>query len=439
MRRRVEEFPSLMARLYPELHRTMNTCKKKLSKSVTFQVTDACNLACSYCYQTNKGNNVMDFETAKKLIDLLLSGDKGMAKYISPNDSPGISLEFIGGEPLLQIDLIDRIVDYFRNQALMMRHPWAEKYIVGICSNGILYHEAHVKKILLKHRKHLSFSITLDGNKELHDQCRKFPDGSPSYDIAESAISDWLNEGNYMGSKITLAPENISYTFDASKHMVDLGYKDININCVYERGWDMKHAKILYSQLKKFADYLLDNNIDDIYYALFSETYYIPKRANDLDNWCGGNGVMLACDPAGNLFPCLRYMESSLDNKQTPLVIGNVDDGLAQKQCYKDRVACLSCIDRRTQSTDECFNCPIAEGCSWCTAYNYQVFGTPDKRATYICDMHKAASLANVYFWNKYYQKRGEDKHFEMHCPKEWAVPIIGEQEFAMLEELSRV
>lgn len=435
---KVEEYSDWLARMYPELATAQRDNDKAfLAKSVTFQVTDDCNLACSYCYQTHKGKRKMSIETAKKFIDLLLSGDKGMKSYINADETPGIVLDFIGGEPLLETTLIDQIIDYFRSEAIRLSHTWAEKFRASICSNGVLYFDKEVQRVLNKHKNHLSFSITLDGNKELHDMCRRFPDGRPSYDLAIAAINDWTSKGFYMGSKITVAPANVGFVFDASKHMIDLGYRDININCVYEEGWELEHAVTLYQQLKQFADYILESNIEELYYAFFKEEMYHPKAKDDLQNWCGGNGLMLACDPDGILYPCLRYMESSLGDEQEPYIIGDVDNGLAQNNCYKDRVHCLGCIDRRTQSTDECFNCPIAEGCSWCTAYNYQVFGTPDKRATYICDMHKAVSLANVYFWNKYYQKQGEDKRFQMHCPKEWALPIIGEKEYTMLKKLS--
>lgn len=72
-----------------------------------------------------------------------------------------------------------------------------------------------------------------------------------------------------------------------------------------------------------------------------------------------------------------------------------------------------------------------------CSAYNYQEFGTVDKRATYICEMHKARSLANVYYWNLLYQKNHEGKQFKMHCPEDWAVPIIGQEEYQFLLNLS--
>ena len=147
---------------------------------------------------------------------------------------------------------------------------------------------------------------------------------------------------------------------------------------------------------------------------------------------------MLAMDPDGWLYPCIRYMESSLGTSREPLRIGHVNFGIAQRKCDKQCVECLNKIDRRTESSDECFYCPIAEGCSWCSAYNYQENGTPDSRCTYICDMHKTRSLANAYFWNKWYRKKHWKQRFKIYCPDEWAIPIIGEEELNMLKELSK-
>lgn len=257
------------------------------------------------------------------------------------------------------------------------------------------------------------------------------------YDLAVSAAKDWMNKGNYMGSKITIAPANVMHTYDAIVHMFELGYCEINANCVYEDGWKPIHATVLYNEMKRLADYILENNMDfenDYYCSLFEEEFFHPKLSSDLENWCGGNGVMLAVDPAGIIYPCLRYMESSLGNQQEPYSIGDVDHGICQTECDRCRVERLKKIDRRTQSTDECFNCPIAEGCSWCTAYNYQIFGTPDARATYICIMHKARALANAYFWNRYYKKNKINKRMKLYIPKEWALNIITEKEWNLLK-----
>ena len=61
-----------------------------------------------------------------------------------------------------------------------------------------------------------------------------------------------------------------------------------------------------------------------------------------------------------------------------------------------------------------------------------------DHRATYICEMHKARVLANVYFWNKKYQKHGENKVFRNNVPEAWALRIIDKNELEMLNKLAK-
>ena len=432
---KVEQFQDKLGRLFPE---NVKDGDHKLARTVTFQVTDACNLRCSYCYQINKSYHHMPFDVAKRFIDMLVSAEtKEDNPYINVENSPGLIMEFIGGEPFLEIDLIDQITDYFIKQLVSIHHPWATRYMISICSNGLLYFDPRVQAFLNKHKTHLSFSITIDGNRELHDACRVLPDGSGSYDIAIAGVKDWMSRGYYMGSKMTIAPGNVKFTYDAVKSIIESGYDDININCVYEQGWTVEHAKILYSELKRIADYMIDKDIVETHrVAMFEQSFFHSKDVEDNQNWCGGNGAMISVDWKGDIYPCIRYMESSLGSDQPPIIIGNVYDGIMTKQCEKDCVECMRNITRRSQSTDECFYCPIAEGCSWCTAFNYQTFGTVDKRATFICIMHKARALANVYFWNKYFVKKQQHKWFQNNVPDEWAFEIISQEELKMLKDL---
>ena len=441
-KRRFEQFQDMIARLYPPQiteageDEEYDSTKKNMARPVTFQVTDSCNLACKYCYQINKGKRRMSFETAKKFIDLLLTGDKGMDNYISKETTPAISLEFIGGEPFLEIELIDQIVDYFRKRTIELGHPWADKFAISICSNGVLFNDERVQRFLLKNRSRMSFSVTIDGNKELHDSCRVFPDGTGSYDLAVEAAKSWMDRGYYMGSKITIAPGNLEHLTSAIQHMIDLGYDDINANCVYEEGWTLDHARLFYKKLKEVADVLLENSEKEIYCSLFEEIFFKPKDPTDTENWCGGNGMMISCDPDGYIYPCIRYMESSLGESQKPVRIGDVDRGVGTTQAYQNCIECVKCITRKTQSTDECYYCPIADGCSWCQAYNYQISGNFHTRATYICEMHKARALANVYYWNKLYEKEGTPQYMELWVPDKWALAIVSEEELSSLKSL---
>lgn len=368
--RRFEQYQDMIARIMPEAHTGYtDNGKRILSRTFTFKLTDDCNLACLYCYQSHKNaEHRMTWDVAKRAVDMLLTGENGMKDYIDPSYSPAIIIEFIGGEPFLEIDLMDKICDYFIRKAIEMQHPWAEWHMFSICSNGVLYFDDRVQRFLEKHKNKVSFSITIDGNKELHDSCRVFPDGKPSYDLAVAAAKDWMSRGYYMGSKITIAPGNVMHVSDAIKHMVDLGYTEINANCVYEEGWNYSHATVLYQQMKELSDYFLENNFNferEFFCSLWEENFFKPKDPDDNENWCGGIGEMLAIDYAGRFFPCIRYMEDSLAGQQEPYSIGDLEHGVCVQQCDKDKLACLQCITRRSQSTDECFYCPIAEGCSW--------------------------------------------------------------------------
>jgi radical SAM protein with 4Fe4S-binding SPASM domain len=157
-----------------------------------------------------------------------------------------------------------------------------------------------------------------------------------------------------------------------------------------------------------------------------------------LGKWCGGTGLMIALDWKGNIYPCIRYAENSICGKQEPYLIGNIKDGIGIRPEDLKRIECMNCIDRRTQCTDECFYCPIASGCGECSAYNYEIFGTPDKKATFICIMHKARVLAISYFWNSRHKKDPNIPVYALTIPKDWALEIIPEEEFEMLEKLSK-
>ena len=406
--------------------------------NVTFQVTDACNLACSYCYQINKHKNKMKLETAQKFIDILLEDDEKMQHMYDTKKSKGVIIEFIGGEPFLEVDLIEDIYTYFIKRCIELDHPWATSHVMSICSNGTLYFEPKVQAFIKRHLHELSFSVSIDGNKTLHDACRVFPDGRGSYDLAHAAMRHYVDVYHgKMGSKMTIAPGNINYVYEAVTALIEDGYEEINLNCVYEEGWTEEHATILYEQLKKVADYIYEHDLfEKIYLSIFVDSFFRPKEEFDLQNWCGGTGKMISVDYKGDIYPCIRYMESSLGDDQPPLIIGNVDEGMFATEKQLCDFDCLRCIDRRTQSTDECFYCPIADGCSWCSAYNYQVYGTADKRATYICVMHKARALANAYFWNKGYILTHQNKRFKIWLPDEEALKIIDQDELDMLKIL---
>jgi len=397
-------------------------------KNITFVVTSRCQLSCTYCYLTHKSNKVMTKEIAKEAVDFIMNEEK-INGYYNTDVSPCVILEFIGGEPLLEIDLIDYIVEYFKFKAFELDHPWAINYMISISTNGILYKSSKVQNFLKRNAGRVSIGISIDGNKELHDSCRIFPNGQGSYDIVEDAVKLWVTQNSKPQTKLTISPDNVNYLFDAITNVWSLGVNGVFANCVFEEGWTVEHAKILYDQMIKLADYILDNELYKNYYvSLFDEI--IGKPITETRNWCGGNGSMLAIGTDGKCFPCIRFMEYSLSTpgrKEQP--VGDIYQGLDKRE-ENEWLCKLKEIDMVTQSPEKCLNCQIAMGCSLCTGFNYDKFGDPNIRATYICQMHIARVLANYYYWNKLYKKLELKECFPLNIPEEWALEIIDKNIF---------
>ena len=363
-----------------------------MAKTVTFIVTKDCQLACKYCYLVGKNSKErMSFDVAKQAIDYILDH-----RELFPERS--VIFEFIGGEPFIEIDLIDRICDYLKEQMYLKKHPWFNSYRFSFSTNGINYHEPKVQRYIEKNKAHLSVGITIDGTPMKHDMNRIYKgSGKGSYADVVRNIPLWLEQFPAGGTKVTVSSDDLPYIKESVLHLFSLGIKEVNINCVFEDVWKEGDDKILEDQLIALADEMIDKRLyEEFNCSFFSENIGQPMDPElENRNWCGA-GKMLSIDAAGNFYPCTRFAAYSLRSKK-PIIIGTVRDGIDQ-----DRLRPFYSLDRLTQSPEKCKNCEVASGCAWCQGENYDAADTPTifQRATAICKMHKARVRANNYFWS---------------------------------------
>jgi uncharacterized protein len=369
------------------------------AKDITFIVTDDCQLRCHYCYLTKKGTgNAMTFDIAKKAIDLCLNN-----KTEFMEDS--VIWDFIGGEPLLEIQLIDKICDYIKLKTYEMDHVWFGNYRISISTNGLLYDNAYVQKFIKKNINHLSLSISIDGIKEKHDAQRVYPNGRGSYEDVIKVIPHWIQQfGDNVNTKATVASEDLRYIKDSVLHMFDLGIKYVNMNTVFENVWKDGDDEILEEQLILLGNYIIKHKLyNDYNCSFFSEAIGEPLDPLVFnENWCGA-GMMLAVYPNGDLYPCVRFAPYSMNSKRIRK-IGDCFSGID-----KNKLRPFLTLDRTTQSTESCISCPVASGCAWCQGYNLDSADTDTifQRATYICKMHKARVRANRLFFDKLKEETG--------------------------------
>ena len=380
-----------------------------MAKSITFIVTKDCQLACKYCYLVGKNTKErMTWKVAKEAIDYILDRENEFREE-------SVIWDFIGGEPFLEIELVDKICDYLKTEMYRRNHHWFDSYRFSFSTNGINYHTEKVQQFIEKNWTHLSIGITIDGTKRKHDLNRiwktpemeqgiqpKPEEEKGSYEDVVKNIPLWLEQFPDAATKVTIASADIPYIKESVLHLYDLGIKEVNINCVFEDVWKEGDDVLFEDQLTELADAIIDG---DLYRehtcSFFAEHIGKPMdRERDNQNWCGA-GKMLAVDAAGNFYPCTRFAQYSLRSKPA-WVIGNVKDGINQ-----NKLRPFLTLDRTTQSTEECINCEVASGCAWCQGENYDAAETHTvyQRATAICKMHKARVRANNYYWNKLFRK----------------------------------
>lgn len=360
-------------------------------KSITFCVTEECNFACKYCYMTGKNNKKkMSFETAKKCVDYILNDRETY-------NEDSVIWDFIGGEPFLEIDLIDKLCDYIKFKMFELNHPWFDSYRFNFSSNGVLYSTEKVQNYIKKNRAHLSIGISVDGNKEKHDLQRVYRDGRGTYDDVLENVKLWLKQFPEAGTKATFASDDLPLLKDSIISLWKNGIKAVSANVVFEDVWKEGDDLIFEEQLNELGDYILENKLWDDYYVRFFDAHIGTKlQKSELDRGVCGSGKMLSIDCDGNFFPCIRFLDFSL-NKRKGLKIGSVDKGIKE-----DNLRPFRALSFKDISDDECMSCEVASGCSWCVGHNYDEYGTIFSRAKYICKMHKANVRANKRFWKKY-------------------------------------
>ena len=296
-----------------------------MAKNITFIVTKDCQLACKYCYLIGKNDKErMSWDIAKEAIDYILTHENEFRQR-------SVIWDFIGGEPFLEIDLIDKICDYLKTEMFRLNHHWFNSYRFSFSTNGINYDSPKVQHFIEKNHEHLSIGITIDGTQRKHDLNRIWKGEKKergSYVDVVRNIPLWLSQFPSGATKVTISSDDIPYIKESVLHLYSLGIKEVNINVVFEDVWKDGDDVKFENQLISLADEIIDNGLyHDYTCSFFAEHIGKPMDPiNDNGNWCGA-GKMLAVDAAGNFYPCTRFAAYSLRDKE-PIIIGNVNDGI---------------------------------------------------------------------------------------------------------------
>jgi len=331
-----------------------NTEKLRFTPSIC--ITHDCNLKCSYCYQSQKDTKKMSIETAKTVVDWIFDN--------IPDNTSGVEINFIGGEPLLEFNLIKEIVEYTYSKRRN------EKFIFFASTNATILTE-EMKEWLTDHKDYFILGLSLDGDRETHNYNR-----SNSFDAID--IDFFITTWPEQGVKMTLSEYSLPRLAENIKFLHSKGIKNI-VGVNLEEGYfdwsDEKYIEILVPQLKELVEFYVENDALEVN-QMFSKDLYICETKNQRRKWCG---VGVGCpffDINGKMYPCTFL---------TPMTFSN------------DELSELAKIDFTNDENfidDDCFNnCYIYNICPTCAGACYLVNKTFKEKDRRRCRTQKLISL----------------------------------------------
>ena len=187
-------------------------------KALCLHVAHTCNLTCDYCFASQgkyQGERaLMSFEVGKQALDFLIA---------SSGSRRNLEVDFFGGEPLMNWDVVKQLVAYGREQEKIHN----KNFRFTLTTNGMLIDDDVID---FANREMHNVVLSLDGRKEIHDRLRKTPSGKGSYDIIvpkfQKLVESRGGKGYYVRG--TFTHDNVEFTKDLL-HMADLGFTELSM------------------------------------------------------------------------------------------------------------------------------------------------------------------------------------------------------------------
>lgn len=328
----------------------------------------------------------MTWETARDIVDFLMS---------LPVVEDTVIFDFIGGEPLLEIDLISRISDYLVNRMRQLAHPWRNNYSFRFTTNGLAYSSDKVQEYVSKYKDCLSVQISIDGSKRKHDLNRVFANGDGSYDKLLPNFKLWLEQFREKAvSYMVVSHDDLPYVSESIIHLITLGVREVAVNLVAEDVWKEGDDLIYEKELMTVADWIINKKLWDKVSVSSFRIDIGEQESEDHIYPCGN--PMYVFDADGYIYSCVRFVDFSLRSK-SDRTIGTVHSGID-----KNKLRPFLSFSRNAFYPVKCLNCKVGSGCRWCPAENYDSSstGTIFQRTITVCKLHKANVRVKNYYWN---------------------------------------
>ncbi len=334
------------------------TKREPVIKALCLHIAHDCNLSCRYCFASegeyHGKRELMSFEVGKSALDLLVASSKGRTN---------LEVDFFGGEPLMNFDVVKELVAYGRS----LEEKHGKKFRFTLTTNGILLND-DILEFANKEMDNLVLSI--DGRREVHDKMRPHRGGQGSYDEIVPKFIKAANSRDQMNYYVrgTFTHDNLDFSEDV-KHLAQLGFKQISVEPVVaplSESYAIKKEDIptILEQYDILAKYMLkmkeEGKAFNFFHFMIDLTGgpCILKRISG----CGSGTEYLAVAPNGDLYPCHQFVG------MPDFLLGNVKTGV------ENTAVCDKFKKCNVYSKEECRNCFAKYYCSGgcaANAYNY--------------------------------------------------------------------
>lgn len=346
----------------------------KVIKALCLHVAHTCNLNCSYCFASQGKYHgeraIMSFEVGKQAFDFLIANS---------GTRHNLEVDFFGGEPLMNWDVVKQLVAYAREQEKIHN----KNFRFTLTTNGVLIDD-EVIDFLNKEMDNVVLS--LDGRKEIHDALRVDYAGKGSYDNIVPKFKKLVESRNgekyYMRG--TFTHRNVDFTNDIF-HMADLGFTELSMEPVVCSPDDPaaltdEDLPKLFEQYEILAKEMIKrkkagNGFTFYHYMLdLTNGPCIYKRITG----CGSGTEYMAVTPWGDLYPCHQFVG---DEKY---LLGNIWDGVKNTEVQDEFRSC------NAYARPECKDCWAQLYCSGgCAANSYHATGKISGIYKYGCELFK--------------------------------------------------
>lgn len=292
---------------------------------LTLMISEACNLRCRYCYtglQIDKYRTRLMSETvARAAVDLIIS--------LSPSDRD-IRVQFFGGEPLLNMDVIKTTIDYTRRRAGALKRDTH----FSLTTNGTLLDEATVRYL---HSQKVHVLISLDGPEWCHDRYRVYPDGRGSHAQIVRNIAFLRDHTGYLNVRATWTPGGATLV-RLNEYFASIGVTLANISVAMPTNSNnsdgefmaLNEAKSVWLEqleavLQQCAQAWIAGQPERCPFDMLRGrlTRLSLPRSNKYNRFCGACFAAAAVGADGTIYPCHRFWPLPAFR------IGNVFDGYA--------------------------------------------------------------------------------------------------------------